>query len=343
MRRIRGGTLAERFALRDGEAALSNIFMSLQRRLMFTITRSRRDVKAKIREMSKDGVIKEVKDGQGKVKEEILVEGGYGKDLDMFGIPRKHRNPFELVDKKNKEFNIKYAKHIENKSKDPAFLKKQWAMDRLVNATQQLGEYASLHGWHSAMFTALAERRLGRADIYSEAELIDLTAQMELLGIDLKNADKIKNIGGRSDSMQSVSLNDKLWQELVAAQHKKIATDYRGKLRGAELKEKLKELKNAQDVLLNMRNRNTITALVEREHYANYYRLLDLDPKLAATYDEEAINKAFRKISRREHPDKGGSKEKYQEIMKAKEFLLNPNTRAGIDAYLRQHLHGEGL
>ena len=338
-----GRTLVERFTLRDGEVALTNIFMSLQRRLMFTITRSRRDVKAKIRQMSKDGVIKEVKDGQGKVKEEILVEGGYGKDLDMFGIPRKHRNPFELVGIKHQEFSIKYAEHIKTKSKDPTFLKKKWAMERLVRATEELGKYASLRGWHSAMFEALAERRLGQAEVYSEAELLDLAAHIELLGIDLKNADKIKEVSSSEGGIPSVSLNQKLWENLVAAQHKEMAASYRAKLKGGELKEKLAELKKAQEVLLSMRNRNSIEALLAREHYLNYYRLLGLDPKLAETYDEEAINRAFRKLSITEHPDKGGSEERYKKIIAAKELLLNPNARTGIDAYLRQHLHGEGL
>ena len=43
---------------------------------------------------------------------------------------------------------------------------------------------------------------------------------------------------------------------------------------------------------------------------STYYELLGVDKK--ATHDE--IRKAFRKLALKEHPDRGGDKEKFQNI-----------------------------
>ena len=335
-----GNTLREEFALRDGEMALLSIYQSLERRLSFTIIRSRRDVNNKIRQMSRDGEIKEVKDGQGKVKSEELVEGGYGKDLDLFGIPRKQRNPFDekIINEKLQQFQREYATLIAQQSKDPAYLKKKWALERLQLAVKELEKYRRLHGWHSAMFATLAERRFGQADNYSKTELLDLAKQAELLEINLNN-ENLKNINTIGDTLPSVGLNEKAWQDTVTAQHKKITTAYRKELKGAELKEKLKELDNAQDVLLNTRNRNAIATLLEREHYANFYRLLGLDPAKAEEHSIDDITKAYKRKSIDDHPDKGGSDKEMKKLNRAHEVLINH--KQNIDRMLKQSSGGE--
>ena len=336
-----GSTLQEAFALRDGEVALLNISQSLERRLRFTIIRSRRDVNDKIRQMSRDGVIKEVKDGQGNVKTEELVEGGYGKDLDLFGIPRNQRNPFDrkIINEKVLQFQREYATLTSQQSKDPAYLKKKWAIGRLQLAVLELEEYRVLRGWHSAMFEALAERRLGHTEVYSEAELLDLARQIELLGININDNARIKEVSSSGDALPSVKPNDKAWQDTVIEQHKKITAAYRNEFKGAELKEKLKELNNAQDVLLSMRNRNAIAALLEREHYASYYRMLGLDPAKAEEYSVDDIAKALKRRSFDFHPDKGGSDVEMQKLNQAHEMLINH--KPIIDAKLRQPSGGE--
>lgn len=337
-----GNTLGEKFALRDGETALISISQSLERRLHFTIIRSRRDINHKIRQLSKDGVIKTTKDGKGNVKAEELIEGGYGKDLDLFGIPRSHRNPFsrKILDEKVQQFNRDYAKQLKQEhSTDPIFLKKRRALERLLEAAKELEEYRYLRGWHSAMFEALAERRLGYVDDYSEAELLDLAVQVELLGINLKREANFKDIS-TTGGLPSVNLNEQAWQVTVAAQHKKITADYRAKFKGSELRERLKELKNAQDVLLNRRNHNAIDALIKREHYANYYRLLGLDPVKAEEYSVDDIKNAYKRRSFDLHPDKGGSDEEMQALNTAQEIMIKH--KPIVDGYLRQYLHGGG-
>ena len=344
-----GNTLREEFALRDGEMAYLSISQSLKRRLSFTIIRSRRDVNDKIRQMSRDGVIKETKDGQGKVKIEELVEGGYGKDLDLLGIPRKQRNPFDkkIINEKLEQFERDYATLIAKDSKDPAYLKKKWALERLQLATKELEEYREIRGWHSAMFEALAERRIGQAEVYSEAKLLDLAEQVELLEINIKDNASLKNIEASGDALPSVGLNEKAWQDTVVAQHKKITAAYRNEFKGAELKEKRKKLNNAQDVLLSMRSSNDIARLLKREHYANYYRLLELDPPPVKEHSADDIAKALKLRAIDSHPDKvaGESPEvikrandKMQKLNDAHDMLIKHKTK--IDDILKKPSSG---
>ena len=195
-------------------------------------------------------------------------------------------------------------------------------MERLLRAAQELEEFRTIRGWHSAMFEALAERRLGYTDVYSEAELLDFIAHTELLAINIKDSAGFKTVHGKGDTLPSVSLNAVEWEKAVTVQHKKVSADYRQQFKGGELKDKLKELDNARDVLLNLRNRNAISALLEREHYANYYRLLGLDPAKASEYEAEQIARAYKtKAFNEAHPDKGGSTEAMQELNSAYEIL----------------------
>lgn len=61
----------------------------------------------------------------------------------------------------------------------------------------------------------------------------------------------------------------------------------------------------------------------------NYYDLLGV-PK-SATADE--IKKAFRKLSRKHHPDAGGSEEKFKEVNEAYQVLSDPEKRKQYDQF----------
>ena len=56
---------------------------------------------------------------------------------------------------------------------------------------------------------------------------------------------------------------------------------------------------------------------------SKYYELLGVDKK--ASYDE--IRKAFRKLALKNHPDRGGDKEKFQELNAAYEVLSDKEKR----------------
>ena len=60
-----------------------------------------------------------------------------------------------------------------------------------------------------------------------------------------------------------------------------------------------------------------------------YYELLEV--KSDATQDE--IKKAYRKKALKEHPDKGGDPEKFQDISKAYETLSDDQKRAAYDKF----------
>lgn len=60
-----------------------------------------------------------------------------------------------------------------------------------------------------------------------------------------------------------------------------------------------------------------------------YYELLGI--KNTATENE--VKKAYRKKALRAHPDKGGDPEKFKEISKAHEILMDPQKRAAYDRY----------
>lgn len=60
----------------------------------------------------------------------------------------------------------------------------------------------------------------------------------------------------------------------------------------------------------------------------NYYNILGLNNN--ATEDE--IKHAYRNLAKTHHPDKGGSKEKFQEIQEAYDTLSDPQKKANYDA-----------
>ena len=62
---------------------------------------------------------------------------------------------------------------------------------------------------------------------------------------------------------------------------------------------------------------------------SKYYELLGVDKK--ASYDE--IRKAFRKLALKNHPDRGGDKEKFQELNAAYEVLSDKEKRDTYDKY----------
>ncbi|OQR94871.1 hypothetical protein THRCLA_22208, partial [Thraustotheca clavata] len=60
------------------------------------------------------------------------------------------------------------------------------------------------------------------------------------------------------------------------------------------------------------------------------YEILGLSP-LA---DEDAVKKAFRKMSLKHHPDKGGDANKFHELQIAAKFLMDPNKKKKYDEKL---------
>jgi len=54
------------------------------------------------------------------------------------------------------------------------------------------------------------------------------------------------------------------------------------------------------------------------------------------------IKKAYRRLAREHHPDKGGSPEKFKEVTKAHEILSDPDKRETYDKYGEEGLDGSG-
>ena len=69
-----------------------------------------------------------------------------------------------------------------------------------------------------------------------------------------------------------------------------------------------------------------------------YYELLGVEK--TATYDE--IRKAFRKLALKNHPDRGGDKEKFQELNGAYEVLSDKEKRDIYDKYGEEGLKDGG-
>jgi len=69
-----------------------------------------------------------------------------------------------------------------------------------------------------------------------------------------------------------------------------------------------------------------------------YYERLGVDKK--ATFDE--IKKAFRKLALKHHPDRGGDKDKFQELQNAYEVLTDKEKRDIYDKYGEEGLKEGG-
>ncbi|RHY24399.1 hypothetical protein DYB32_008868 [Aphanomyces invadans] len=63
-----------------------------------------------------------------------------------------------------------------------------------------------------------------------------------------------------------------------------------------------------------------------------WYEILGL-PQLA---DTDAVKKAFRQMSLKHHPDKGGDVDKFHELQQASQFLLDPVQKKEYDAKISQ-------
>ena len=67
-------------------------------------------------------------------------------------------------------------------------------------------------------------------------------------------------------------------------------------------------------------------------HVKDYYELMELSPSA----NQETIEKMFRYLAIRWHPDAGGDKAKFNLLMKAFETLRDPATRTAYDVKLQQ-------
>ena len=72
----------------------------------------------------------------------------------------------------------------------------------------------------------------------------------------------------------------------------------------------------------------------------NHYEVLELSPNASI----ESIERMFRFLATKMHPDAGGDKEQFNELVKAFEVIRNPSTRAAYDAELaNQNLQNDHL
>lgn len=69
-----------------------------------------------------------------------------------------------------------------------------------------------------------------------------------------------------------------------------------------------------------------------------FYKILGLEKDA----DENAIKKAYKKKALKEHPDRGGSEEKFKEISRAYEVLSDPDTKKVYDEYGEEGLEEGG-
>ena len=322
--------LFSHFTLRDADTALLNIEMSLMRRLKFQIIRSRAEVRAKIRELSAE----------------------HSRALEMFNIAPNRNSTFSERQLKKAEAEIKrrFPKEAHRVETNYSYHEWQNAYDAIYRAKGELDAFRIADGWHSAMFEAIIDRRFGHKGLHSEAELSVLGKMVELLEIDLVH----RKISTAEVNESKLNVELKLqtsWQEVVNSRYDKVVSTYRDRLSGAELQEKLQELQAARDTLLRAANSSAMQELLRRAHYENFYRVLGLDPKQAATYTEKEIKTAYRKMSVRYHSNThvGKSEQErkatddiFMTVTEAGKGLQNPHLKNKIDAYLQQYLHGTG-
>ena len=60
---------------------------------------------------------------------------------------------------------------------------------------------------------------------------------------------------------------------------------------------------------------------------SNYYDILGVQKNAS----EDEIRNAYRKLARKNHPDKGGDKDTFQKIQEAYETLSNPEKKSNYD------------
>lgn len=84
------------------------------------------------------------------------------------------------------------------------------------------------------------------------------------------------------------------------------------------------EASRSDDIMQRLQRAQKLERLASHK---NYYKVLEV-PRDA---DERAIKKAYRRLAREHHPDKGGSEEKMTEINEAFGVLSNPELRAQYD------------
>ncbi|MDR0607238.1 MAG: DnaJ domain-containing protein [Candidatus Peribacteria bacterium] len=84
--------------------------------------------------------------------------------------------------------------------------------------------------------------------------------------------------------------------------------------------------------------------------FISYITLMDFDPKkdyyailgVSETATTDEIKKAFRKLAVKHHPDKGGSKEKFQEINEAHAVLSDEKKKQQYDVFRKGGFSGFG-
>ena len=313
--------LSSQVTLRDADNALLNIQMTLLHRLRLPqIIHSRADMRAKIRELSAE----------------------HSRELEMFGVRPNRKDTFSRrqLEKIEAEINRRFpvAQRIDS---NPNYTEARNAYIAIYRATDELAQFRIVDGWSSAMFAAIIDRRAG---LYQEAELLDWEMALQSLKIDLTDSKVSTVTKDRSNKMPSFKIASE-WEQMVTAQHDELVATYRDRFSGERLQERLQELRTAKDMLISVKNTSPMGALLIRAHYEKFYRLLGLDPKLAGTYTETDITKAYRMSMRHNHPDKyaGKSAEEitaleniFFAIADSGKLLRNPNTKSRIDAYLGQ-------
>ena len=322
--------LFSHFALRDADTALVNIRESLMRRLKFQIIRSRAEVREQIRYLSAE----------------------HREALERFNIAPNRNSTFSQrqLQKAEAEIKRRFPKEAQRVDSNHSYFEWKNAYDSIYRAKEELDAFRIADGWHSAMFEAIIDRRFGHARLHSEAELTVLGKMVELLKIDL--ADRKISTANVDESKLNVEIKlNTGWQEAVKSRYNETEATYRNRLSGAELQEKLQELRAARDTLLRGENNSAIQGLLRRAHYENFYRLLKLEPKQAEAYTEKEISKAYKKMMSHYDPLKRAGKSEqeieamedmFKAVTEAGKGLRNPHIKSKIDAYLHQYLHGSG-
>ena len=281
--------------------------------------RSRGEVRARVRELSAE----------------------LHEELAMFGI-RPHRDAFitrAQLDKALAQISRRFPLSQQVDS-NPVYIRWNDAYNRIYRASEKFNQFGRIDGWHSAMFEVLVENRLGGTTLHTEDELVILRQALSLLEINLLDSkvyDTAQSSGDKSNKISILKLSQH-WPQVVNEHYQRLASH----LKRAELE----ELKAARDILLRANSNSGLNTLLRRAQYESFYRVLDLDPRLAENYSDKDIKQAHRLMSMQYHPDKNPgdavAAEKSKNANDAARLLRNKPTRSQIDAFLRQYLQGQG-